>query len=192
MISSVSIDEADEELKEKVSEELISKGLLASFSSFLVHICRKNFDEKTMTFSTDQLSSNALLALCKYMCCSSTFCEKHINLLFSILGGHSDPDLRANIVICIGDLAFRFPNLVAPWIKYLYKCLLDEDVNVRKNTLMVLTHLILNDMIKIKGQISQIALCTEDNDKKIAEVAKLFFIEALAEKEILCTTFCLI
>jgi condensin complex subunit 1 len=40
-----------------------------------------------------------------------------------------------------------------PWTKKFYEQLKDTDVGVRKNTLMVLTHLILNDMIKVKGQI---------------------------------------
>jgi condensin complex subunit 1 len=43
---------------------------------------------------------------------------------------------------------------------------------VRKNTLMVLTHLILNDMIKVKGQISEMAVCIEDDDRNIADLAK--------------------
>ena len=48
---------------------------------------------------------------------------------------------------------------------------------MRKNTLVVLTHLVLNDMIKVKGQISAMALCLEDSDQKIADLAKLFFNE---------------
>ena len=48
---------------------------------------------------------------------------------------------------------------------------------MRKNTLVVLTHLILNDMIKVKGQISAMALCLEDSEQKIADLAKLFFHE---------------
>ena len=53
----------------------------------------------------------------------------------------------------------------------------DDSPVVRKNTLVVLTHLILNDMIKVKGQISAMALCLEDPEQKIADLAKLFFHE---------------
>ncbi|CAK4977128.1 unnamed protein product [Aphanomyces euteiches] len=42
---------------------------------------------------------------------------------------------------------------------------------------MVLTHLILNDMVKVKGQISEIALSLVDEDKRICDLAKLFFHE---------------
>lgn len=53
----------------------------------------------------------------------------------------------------------------------------DESSYVRKNTLMVLTHLILNDMVKVKGQISEMATCLEDKDSRISDLAKLFFLE---------------
>ncbi len=46
---------------------------------------------------------------------------------------------------------------------------------------MVLTHLILNDMVKVKGQISELATCIVDEDTQIANLAKLFFHE-LAKK----------
>jgi condensin complex subunit 1 len=48
---------------------------------------------------------------------------------------------------------------------------------VRYNTLMVITHLVLNDMIKVKGQVSHVAHSLNDPDEAIAELAKLFFIK---------------
>ena len=57
----------------------------------------------------------------------------------------------------------------------------DDSRQVRKNTLMVLTHLILNDMVKVKGQISELATCIVDDDVRISNLAKLFFLE-LAKK----------
>ena len=48
---------------------------------------------------------------------------------------------------------------------------------VKKNTLMVLTHLILNGMIKVKGQLGEMAKCLEDKEPRIADLAKLFFTE---------------
>lgn len=47
---------------------------------------------------------------------------------------------------------------------------------------MVLTHLILNGMIKVKGQLGEMAKCLEDPEPRIADLAKLFFTE-LATKE---------
>ena len=53
----------------------------------------------------------------------------------------------------------RHPNLLEPWTGHVYAQLRDADLRVRKNTLLVLTHLILNDMVKVKGQVSRVALC---------------------------------
>jgi condensin complex subunit 1 len=63
----------------------------------------------------------------------------------------------------------------------MYAPLKDPDVSVRKNALMVLSHLILNDMIKVKGEISGVAVCLEDDEAPIVDLAKLFFTE-LARK----------
>lgn len=53
----------------------------------------------------------------------------------------------------------------------------DECMLVRKNTMMVLTHLILNDMIKVRGQISIMAVCLQDEENDIREMAQMFFHE---------------
>ncbi len=77
------------------------------------------------------------------------YSDKHLQLLFTILQTAPEPFIRSNIVISLGDLAFRFPNLIEPWTGSIYSRLKDKDTKVRKNTLMVLAHLILNDMIKV-------------------------------------------
>jgi len=64
---------------------------------------------------------------------------------------------RSNILVALGDMSFRFPNLIEPWGPYMYSCLNDE--SVRKHALMVLTHLILNDMQKAKRPVADIAKC---------------------------------
>jgi len=63
------------------------------------------------------------------------------------------------------------------WSLHIYKNLRDTNVIVRKNTLMVLTHLILNDMIKVRDSISEIALLLEDSHASISDLARLFFQE---------------
>lgn len=64
------------------------------------------------------------------MCVSSSFCERNLQLLFSLLARPKDEgvanagyaqQLRANIIVAIGDLAFRFPNLLEPWTEHIYR-----------------------------------------------------------------------
>ena len=48
---------------------------------------------------------------------------------------------------------------------------------MRKTCLMVLSHLILNDMMKVKGHIARLALCLQDGDPRVAGLAQVFFHE---------------
>jgi condensin complex subunit 1 len=124
----------------------------------------------------------AILALCKFMCVSEQFCESHLQLLLTILERSTDASTRSNVMIALGDMVVCFNNLIDQNISYLYKRLRDADRSVKKNTLMVLTHLILNGMVKVKGQISEMAMCLEDQDVRVSDLAKLFFTE-LASKD---------
>lgn len=80
-------------------------------------------------------------------------------------------------MIALGDVAVSFSNIFDENSDELYKGLSDRDIVVKKNTLMVLTHLILNGMIKVKGQLGEMAKCLEDTETRIADLAKLFFTE---------------
>ena len=119
----------------------------------------------------------ATLAFSKFLCVSSQFCEQHHRLLFKILETSKDPGIRSNIVIALGDVAVSFSSIIDESNDELYTGLRDPDMVVKKNTLMVLTHLILNGMIKVKGQMGEMAKCVEDEDERIADLAKLFFQE---------------
>jgi condensin complex subunit 1 len=117
------------------------------------------------------------------MCINAEYCQNNLRLLFTVLKKHPDPRVRANIVIALGDLAFRFPNTLEPWSDSMYAVLKDPVTTVRKNALMMLSHLILNDMIKIKGSIADVALCLEDGDARIVELTRMFFQELAGKGE---------
>lgn len=67
-----------------------------------------------------------------------------------------DQTLRQSLLVAVGDLLFRHPNAVEPWTGRLYATLggpmAVEDgsaqTDMRLTSLLVLTHLVLNDMIK--------------------------------------------
>lgn len=80
-------------------------------------------------------------------------------------------------MIALGDVAVSFSSIVDENSNELYKGLSDDNLVVKKNTLMVLTHLILNGMIKVKGQLGEMAKCLEDEEPRISDLAKLFFTE---------------
>lgn len=173
-LTGATADDVETEYVRKICEhEIVTGGtLLATLRPLLVHVC-----SNPVKFSNTNLRAAASLALAKFMLVSSEFCEEHLQLLFTILEKAPQATIRANTIVAVGDLTFRFPNLIEPWTPHLYARLRDESSHVRKNTLMVLTHLILNDMVKVKGQISEMATCLEDKDGRISDLAKLFFLE---------------
>ncbi|KAI9306089.1 non-SMC mitotic condensation complex subunit 1-domain-containing protein [Cunninghamella echinulata] len=171
-------DIGDEILRIREREILFSpKSLLARFGPLITEVCARN-----KVYMDRTLQVMATLALGKFMCVSSEFCERHLQLLLTILEKSKDPTIRSNIVIALGDMAVCFNTLIDDNISFLYNRLADEDKLVKKNAVMVLTHLILNGMVKVKGQISEMAKCLEDSDQRISDLAKLFFTE-LANKD---------
>ena len=48
---------------------------------------------------------------------------------------------------------------------------------MRKTAALVMTHLILKDMVKVKGQVSEMAVLLIDSAPQIAALAKNFFNE---------------
>ena len=169
--------EAENEAKaaEIAEKEIISRGVIGLFTPLLIRIVANEGGQ----YSSEILMQTSTLALCKFMCVSRSFCEKYLPLLFNTLSKtpKSDITLRANTVIALGDLAFRFPNEVEPYTPLIYACLRDNSTRVRRHTLMVLTHLILNDMVKVKGQVCEIALCLRDDEVRIRDMARLLFHE---------------
>ncbi|KAG0292153.1 Condensin complex subunit [Linnemannia gamsii] len=154
-------------------ELLFGEGsLLQVFGPLIITICGNN-----TLYSDKTLQSSATLSLCKLMCISAEFCEHNLQLLFTILEKSTQPAIRSNIIIALGDMAVCFNNLIDANINYLYKRLSDSDKAVKKNTLMVLTHLILNGMVKVKGQLGEMAICLTDEDNRISDLARLFFTE---------------
>lgn len=148
------------------------QSLLATFGPILAHIC---YNPRQYAFP--MLRSAATLSLAKFMCVSSKFCEEHLLLLFKIFETTKDATIRCNIVIALGDIAVCFSNLIDENSDKLYAGLSDKEIVVKKNTFMVLTHLILNGMVKVKGQLGEMAKCLDDTEQRISDLAKLFFTE---------------
>lgn len=165
--------EHDTRVAEVLEQEIVGGGLLAAFEPLLLRLVAN----EQGAWGEETLRSAATLALTKYMTVSQEVCENHLPLLITALAAEVHPSVRGNTVVALGDLAFRFPNAVEPWTSHLYRPLRDESPHVRAQTLMVLTHLILNDMVKVKGQVAEMVLSLEDSEPKTADLAKLFFQE---------------
>jgi condensin complex subunit 1 len=49
----------------------------------------------------------------------------------------------------------------------MFRLLHDPQVEVRSQSLMVVTHLVLNDMLKLKGEIVDVCMLIDDQDPLI-------------------------
>ena len=151
--------------------------LLANFGPMVSEICANN-----TAYKDRNLQAQATLCLAKLMCVSSEYCEKNLPLLITILERSEDPIVRSNAVIALGDMAVCFNHLIDENTDFLYRRLNDADESVKRTCLMTLTFLILAGQVKVKGQLGEMAKCLEDGDRRMADLARMFFTE-LATKD---------
>ncbi|KAM9277718.1 condensin complex subunit 1 [Cariama cristata] len=169
-----SADDTEAELIRSICEtELLDgKHLFSAFVPLVLKICNN-----PGLYSDSALSAAAALTLGKVCMISSEFCDSHLRLLFTMMEKSPLPGVRSNLIIAAGDLAIRFPNLVEPWTSHLYARLRDPCPSVRQTAGLVMTHLILKDMVKVKGQVSEMAALLIDPEEAIMGVAQNFFSE---------------
>ncbi|TMS10469.1 Condensin complex subunit 1 [Larimichthys crocea] len=174
-----SAEDTEAELIRKICETelLAEENLLCAFLPLLVRVC-----SSPGRYSHPQLTTAACLALSQYMMISPSVCEENIRLMFTVLERSTFPVVRANGIIALGDLTVRFPNILEPWTQNLYARLSDEVPSVRQTAVTVLTQLVLKDVLKVKGQVSEVAVLLIDPEPHITSLALNFFNE-LASKD---------
>ncbi|PVV02613.1 hypothetical protein BB560_002931 [Smittium megazygosporum] len=159
------------------------KSLLKLYTPLIERICTQ-INENSNDSLSKLTKTWAIVALCKFMCVSFEYCEKNLPLLLSLLKKSPSHIDRANISIALGDLSICFNRLIGENLGYLYDQLTsDTEIQVRRTMLMVLIHLILNGMIKIKSHLGKLAICLEDNDILISQLTKLFFQELSSKND---------
>jgi condensin complex subunit 1 len=174
MIGGTTEDDFTEAMAHIRERELLygDNSLLANFGPLVSEICSNN-----TTYRDRNLQAAATLCLAKLMCVSSEYCEQNLPLLITILERSRDPITRSNVVIALGDMAVCFNHLIDENTDFLYRRLNDKDASVKRTCLMTLTFLILAGQVKVKGQLGEMAKCLEDDDKRIADLSRMFFTE---------------
>jgi condensin complex subunit 1 len=174
MIGGTTEDDFTEAMTHIRERELLygENSLLTNFGPLVSEICSNN-----TTYRDRNLQAAATLCLAKLMCVSSEYCEQNLPLLITILERSKDPITRSNVVIALGDMAVCFNHLIDENTDFLYRRLNDKDASVKRTCLMTLTFLILAGQVKVKGQLGEMAKCLEDDDKRIADLSRMFFTE---------------
>lgn len=174
LIGGTSEDDFTEAMAHIRERELLygPNSLLALFGPLVSEICANN-----NIYADKGLQAASTLCLAKLMCVSSEYCETNLPLLITIMERSPDATVRSNAVIALGDMAVCFNHLIDENTDFLYRRLADDDASVKRTCLMTLTFLILAGQVKVKGQLGEMAKCLEDEDRRIADLARMFFTE---------------
>ena len=179
LIGGTTEDDFSEAMAHIRERELLygENSLLSNFGPMVTEICANS-----NTYVDRTLQASASLCMAKLMCVSAEYCEKNLPLLITLMERSQDPIVRSNTVIALGDMAVCFNHLIDENTDFLYRRLNDDEASVKRTCLMTLTFLILAGQVKVKGQLGEMAKCLEDEDRKIADLARMFFTE-LATKD---------
>lgn len=125
------------------------------------------------------------MTLIRFMTVSSQFCEEQMPFLMNIFQSTTNIKIKCNIIIGLADFTFRFPNVIEPWTNHFYSALYEKNEEVRLTVVKMLSHLIMHEMIRVKGQISDLVLCIVDDNEEIKLMTQQFFKEIANKSNIL-------
>lgn len=177
------VEQYTQALQDIAENQLLQEGLLGRFTPILETFAKESLKRYSSPESALKaphlciMERSAILALCKFMCVSSKVCAAYLDTMFGLLNSNIEFGVKANIIISLADLFTKFPNLMNERVKDIFMLLHDREGLVRQQALMVITHLILNDMLKIRGEIVDICMLLEDPDDRIKDQVKLFLHE---------------
>lgn len=134
-------------------------------------------------YSDAQLQQTTVVTLMRCMTVSGKFCSENISFLMNILRKTHSPAMKANIIIGLADLTSRFANTIEPWIPNFYSTLTDKDQKIRLTTVKMLSYVILQAIVRVTGQLADMALCLVDENEQIQSATKEFFRQLIISKE---------
>ncbi|XP_058058921.1 condensin complex subunit 1 [Anopheles bellator] len=175
-------DAVAEEINHICENEMlyVKDHLLNPLISMVVEVCKY-----PSRFRDELLQTSAVLTMIRLMGVSSKFCEHHIPFLMNIFQHTKNTRIKCNIVIGLSDFTFRFPNVTESWTSHMYATLYEPDPELRLTAVKMLSQLILHEMIRVKGQISDLALCIVDPVPEIRTITEQFFKEIANKSNIL-------
>ncbi|GLC56581.1 hypothetical protein PLESTB_001123300 [Pleodorina starrii] len=172
------LDALQEELESKIMEGASLVGMWGKLVSGLCHT------PALLAVDAD-LASAAMTTLAKLMALDAAYCEENCSVFFTRLRGGNvklAPGVRCSMLVALGDLGRRHPNIVEPWTEHMFVCLSDENEEVAKTCLRILAHLILSDMTKPKGHMAHVARCLVSPSAALRDLAVRLF-NSLSSKQ---------
>ena len=162
-----------------IDEDLLVKHLIAKFVPMIVTIAKNTLKCKYEELEKNiLLYKSAIISFCKLMLINQDFCQNNLSFIFDLLNNDTIPsDLKLNVCLSFGDLVNRFPNILISEVNKFFDGLHSPSTDVVKYTLTVISHLVLNDMLKLKGEVVDICMLLDHKDPSIRSHVQIFFSE---------------
>jgi len=120
----------------------------------------------------------AYKALSNLMVIDRKYCNDNIALLFNLIQKEKYNDnIRQILLSRVGDLIVRWPNIFEPWKQNIAFLFFDSDVLMRKKSILVISRLLINGVIKSKEYCNELAKCVVDVDETVRGLVRLLFFE---------------
>ncbi|GLI59397.1 hypothetical protein VaNZ11_001278 [Volvox africanus] len=168
-------------LQEELEARLMDDGLISVWGKLVSKICHT----PAMLGLHPDLASAAMATLAKFMAIDAAYCEDNCPIFFTRLTGGNvklAPGVRCGMLVALGDLGRRHPNVMEPWTERMFVCLNDENEEIATTCLRILAHLVLSDMTKPKGHMSHVARCLVSPSAAVRDLAIRLF-NSLAKKQ---------
>ena len=107
-----------------------------------------------------------------------------ITTMVQELDNCKEPAVRNNVVVVMTDLCVRHPNLIQPYLPTIASCLRDPTVMVRRQTVTLLTRLLKEDYIKLRGALFfRLLMTLVDDDEGVRTLGEFCVLNLLLEKD---------
>ncbi|KAI1716364.1 non-SMC mitotic condensation complex subunit 1 domain-containing protein [Ditylenchus destructor] len=140
---------------------------------------------KSHVYFGENVKESAVECLAKLMLVNRKCCKTFLPLFFAFYESNASVRARNNMIILMTDLCFRFPNVFNSFNDEFIKKIRDENSGIRYTCLLVMSHMLLNDLIKVSGRIADLAPCLCDADHQIILLARGFFTEMSKKHNVL-------
>ena len=145
--------------------------------------------------------AHAFIAVGKICLRDGQLAKKCVNMLARELHGNTNdgcPSVQSNALLVLGDLCIRYTSMVDRYLPVMAGCLqagldLDETIFqnssaakaavVRKNAILLLSGLLLQDYVKWRGLLfHRFLVASADSDETVAEIGKSILVGPLLSK----------
>lgn len=116
--------------------------------------------------------------LCNFMILSPLICDEYLHIFFKLLEAKSTPSsIKNNLLVTMGDLIRRHSTILTEKKGLIFRNLRIKDDDLRRTAVIILSQLVLNDYLKLRGEVIDFVLLLNDSNVKIRSTLNAFFQE---------------